>query len=801
LKKTNKQEIEALLTEIKAEAEQSVSDRYLMSADGSIPGNIESIVYRNSSNGYTVSNFNSEGSIISAVGIMPDVGEGDKLSLFGKWENNPRFGKQFHVSEYRVETPAETADIEKYLASGAIKGIGPKTASRIVETFGDDTVDVIENHPDYLAQIQGITPKRAREISEEFKSKSDVRTVMTFFRDYFGPSVTMKIYEKYGNEAVSTAKSKPFSLCDEIDGISFDAADGMAKKLGFATDAPERIAAGLRYKLEQNAYREGHTCLPEAVIVSAVASSLGVQKDSVTATLEAELKAGRLIAEKVRLSEDGKIAPQSALEKAGLAGPSSEASPGNGILTRLIYPADIFDHEKFIAGKLLRLNRGSISLDFGDIEKFIKNSEQRSRIVFAEEQREAIFSALSKGVLILTGGPGTGKTTVISALIGIYENMGLKLSLAAPTGRAAKRITESTGREAKTLHRLLEVDFTGGEESSDRDILKRFKRNEKNRLEEDAIIIDEVSMIDTPLMAALLHAVKPGCRLILIGDADQLPSVGPGNVLRDIIASGVLPTVALTKIFRQAEESLIVTNAHAINRGEMPVLTARDRDFFFISRNNDAEIARLTADLVSTRLPNAYGREETIQVITPSRRGMTGTENLNRTIQELVNPPAKYKREYKHGDIVFRTGDRVMQIRNNYEINWNYRSKTGQGIFNGEIGIIESIDIAGRFMDINFDGKSVMYEFSSIDDLEPAFAVTVHKSQGSEYDTVVIPIGDLPPVLATRNLLYTAVTRAHKRVIIAGRADVLSVMVSNEKHAARYTGLDRRLNEATVGKN
>ncbi|MCQ2427906.1 MAG: ATP-dependent RecD-like DNA helicase [Clostridia bacterium] len=796
MKKTDPKEIESLLAEIKTEDSRSESDRYLMSPDGSIHGVTESVVYRNSSNGYSVLNFNSEGSILSAVGIMPDVSEGDKLALFGKWEMNAKFGRQFHVDEYRVELPGSAADIEKYLSSGAIKGIGPKTAARIVEAFGDETADVIENHPDYLSQIQGITPKRAREISEEFKAKADIRTVMSFFKSYFGPSLTMKIYDKFGEKSVDLAKTSPFRLCDEIDGVSFDAADQMAKKLGFPSESPDRISAGLRWVLNKTAFREGHTCLPENVLINQASLTLKVPKQTVADAVESELKSRSLIAERVNLSSDGRVNSLTDAEKAGFDSLPGEENGKAGAVTRLIYPCEMYDHEKYIAGKLMRLSRGSVSLDFGEIERFIRFSEQRNGIAYAEEQRRAIFTALTKGVLVLTGGPGTGKTTVIDGLICIFENMKLKYTLAAPTGRAAKRITESTGREAKTLHRLLEVDFSDGDVGDDRDILKKFKRNEKNRLEEDVIIIDEVSMIDTLLMSALMHAVKPGCKLILIGDADQLPSVGPGNVLRDIIASGAVTTVALTKIFRQAESSLIVTNAHAINRGEMPVLNARDRDFFFMPKENDAETAALTADLVARRLPAAYGSEESVQVITPSRRGQTGTELLNKRVQELLNPPSKMKREYKHGGVLFRVGDRVMQIRNNYEIEWTTGARSGQGLFNGEIGLIEEIDAPGRFMGINFDGKNVIYDFGSLEDLEPAFAITVHKSQGSEYDTVVIPLGDVPPQLATRNLLYTAVTRAHKRVIVLGRTDVLARMVSNEKHITRFTGLSRRMAEA-----
>ena len=777
IKKTDRGELEEILEDIRSESAGEEAGRYLMKDDGSIPGTVESIVYRNESNGYTVVTFNSEGTVISAFGIMPEIGEGDRLSLFGNWETSARFGRQLRVGEYRVEAPLEKADIEKYLASGAIKGIGPKTAARIADAFGEDTADVIENHPEYLAQIPGITPKRAREISEEFKSKSDVRTVMAFFRSFFGPSLTMRIYDRYGEKSVETAKRSPYTLCDEIDGLSFEAADSMALKLGFDVASPDRISSGIRWTLNRVLFREGHTCLPEDRLIGAASSALSVAPEEIRPCLEREIGAGRLVSE--TLSADAGEDPSGAEEK-------------------LIYPAEIYDHERYIAGRLVRLCRGSMPVSLDDIERFIGISERRNGLVYAEEQRSAIRSALSKGVLVLTGGPGTGKTTVISALISIFENLGMDYTLAAPTGRAAKRITESTGREAKTIHRLLEVDFSSGEPNDDRDLLRKFKRNEKNRLDEDAVIVDELSMIDVLLMSALLHALKPGCRLILIGDADQLPSVGPGNVLHDMISSGVIPSVALSKVFRQAESSLIVTNAHLINRGEMPCLTARDRDFFFIPRESDEEIASLTAELVASRLPAAYGDGESVQAITPSRRGVCGTENLNRRIREALNPPAPWKREHRRGDTLFRCGDRVMQVRNNYEICWRTGGRTGQGLFNGETGVIESIDPSGLFIEINFDGKTVDYSFSDLDDLEPAFAVTVHKSQGSEFDSVVIPLGTVPPVLATRNLIYTAVTRAHRRVVIVGRAGVLAEMIANKTVSDRFTGLRRRLIEASA---
>lgn len=800
MKKAGKKELDRLLEDIKKEAPEALDDNYLMTEDGSIPGTVESVIYRNDMNGYSVITLNSGGVPVSAVGIMPDVGEGDRLSVYGRWEQNPKFGRQFKVNEYRTELPGEAADLEKYLASGAIKGIGPKTASKIVEAFGDDTATVIGEHPDWLAQIPGITPKRAREISEEFKSKSDIRAVMAFFRSYIGPSMAMKVYGRYKERAVETAKRSPYLLCDEIEGLSFERIDVLAGALGFARDCPERLSSGVRTVLCDLAFREGHTCIPYDRLLPAAAEFLGIPAETAEEAVKKEVAAGRIVAEDLPAGDavppcagPGVLTGETAVSSSGPVTAQEAGESGSGGFVSLLYPAEMYDHESYIAGRLCRLCRGSASLDIGDIETFISHSEKNQGIRYADEQRQAIFTALSRGVTVITGGPGTGKTTVISALIGIFGSMDMKLTLAAPTGRAAKRITEATGREARTIHRLLEVDMS---DEGGRDMLRSFRRNEKNRLEEDVIIVDEISMIDTLLMSALLHALKPGCRLVLIGDADQLPSVGAGNILADIIASGVIPVVSLRHIFRQAESSLIVMNAHAINRGQMPVLNSRDRDFFFIEKESDRDIADYVADLCARRLPAAYGPSESVQVISPTRRGTAGTEYLNTKLQELVNPPAAGRREHRRGNTVFRTGDRVMQVRNNYDIEWRSGRRSGQGIFNGDIGVITGMDNFGKFMDVSFDGREVVYDFSSLEDLELAYAITVHKSQGSEYDSVVIPLGDIPPVLATRNLLYTAVTRAHKRVIIVGKSRLIADMVSNSRTDIRYTGLVRRLLEA-----
>lgn len=760
---------DGLIDELSSRRQKGEAERKDKLEGDHIKGNIEGILYRNDDNGYMVATLLSDADeLVNIVGIMPGVSEGDRITASGKWENNARYGKQYRVLEYMTEIPTEAADIERYLASGAIKGIRTKTARKIVEEFGTDTVDVIENHPDWLARLPGITPKRALEISEEFKAKSDIRATVTFFREYFGPSMTMKIYKCFGKHSISIARDNPYRLCDEIKGIGFEKADTMAQKLGLALDSSERISAGLVYILSFNGMQNGHTCLPREKLIDAAAELLDVPEEAVSAELGRLVMQRRLISEKV--SEE-----------------------------TFIYDSSQYKNESYIAEKLIRLKRGAAPLDFKDIEAFIRKEEAQNRIEYADEQRQAIFNAMTSGVLVLTGGPGTGKTTVVTAMINIFESLGLEVALAAPTGRAAKRMTQATDREAKTIHRLLEVDFADSDSTEKRDdsALHVFKRGENNYLDEDAIIIDEASMIDTALMTALLKAIRPGARLILIGDADQLPSVGAGRVLCDVLDSGALPSLRLSKIFRQAERSLIVTNAHAINRGEMPRLDVKDRDFFFMPRDNDAQIAATVAALCAERLPRAYGDPEGIQVISPTRRGNSGTDKLNAVLQNAINPKGAGKKEYKFRDTIFRTGDRVMQVRNNYELEWTRYGKVGMGIFNGDIGKIKDINISEKYIEIDFDSREVFYDFADLEDLELAYCVTVHKSQGSEYPTVVLPLGSVPSMLCTRNLLYTAVTRAQKRVIIVGSEATVKAMVEGMRSALRYTGLARRLAEVS----
>ena len=727
-----------------------------------LSGSIERVIYANDENGYAICDLGTDtDDLVTITGTLPYIGEGDLVTVWGKWVHNPKYGRQFKVEQAEKQLPADKASMLRYLGSGTIKGIGPKIAQRIIDAFGEEAFDVIENHPDWLAEIQGITLKRAREISEEFKNKAGIRSAMLFFREYFGAVTTVRIYKKWGSSAVDVAKSNPYMLCEEIEGIGFERADRLAIKLGLALDSPDRLASGVKHLLTTNAHQNGHVCLPRERLVTGAAKLLGAPTEAVDEAISALIKEKKLCT--VYTNE-----------------------------VHYIYDKQSFEDERYIARKLTLLDKVCDVMNTENIDAFIKREERESGIQYAKEQRRAIFAALESGVMLLTGGPGTGKTTVVRALLHIFDSMGLKVALAAPTGRAAKRLSESTSCEAKTIHRLLE--YGGGETGGH----AHFQRCENNLLDEHAIIVDEASMVDNALMAALLRAIKPGARLVIIGDADQLPSVGAGNVLCDLLASGKFATVRLDEIFRQAQESLIVTNAHAINHGNMPRLDVKDNDFFFLPRTSDAEIAETVAGLCSVRLPRTYGEMGTkgVQVIAPSRRGETGTEHLNVLLQSVLNPASEYKREYTFREIVFREGDRVMQIKNNYDLYWEREDGSwGNGVFNGDIGTILRIDRSDEKMQIEFDDRLADYDFNMLDELEPAYAVTVHKSQGSEYPIVVIPLGSAAEMLLSRNLFYTAVTRAQNMVILVGREDKVRTMVENNRQSMRYTGLCRWLGE------
>jgi len=723
-----------------------------------ISGTVEAIIFENRDNGYTVFDMSSDegNDIITACGIMPGTVAGDKLKVMGEWTHHANYGRQFKVAYYEKQLPATANEILRYLSSRAVKGIGPKTAEKIVDMYGEDTFDVIENHPDWLAKVPGISQSKARDISDDFKEQFGVRSLMMFCREFLSMSLSVRIYKKWGGAALDIIKSNPYRLCEEFSGIGFERADALAKSMGLEVDAAFRIESGIRWVLGESSRQGGHSFLPHDKLAALCAAKLAVTIADAQAAIARMIEDKRL----VRTQIEGLDA---------------------------IYDKAAYRCEHSIGEKLTLLDRLCARLDEVDVERHIQRIELEEDKTYASLQRKAIRAAMNSGVMILTGGPGTGKTTVIRAVIRIFAFMDLKVALAAPTGRAAKRMSEATREDAKTIHRLLEMDY------SDEDTA-RFKRNENELLDEDVVIIDEASMIDMWLMDSLLKAVKPGARLLLIGDADQLPSVGAGNVLNDLIASEKFTTVKLTEIFRQAGESLIVTNAHRINHGEYPVLNAATSDFFFMNRAKDADISATLTELWKTRLPKAYGEAlcEGIQVITPSRKGIAGTQTLNRMLQEALNPPTPKKREKKVRELIFREGDRVMQIKNDYDLTWEKDGKEGVGVFNGDIGVIETINTAAEQMIIRFDERVTTYEFSKLDELDHAWAITVHKSQGSEYPVVLMPMySSCPPQLLSRNLLYTAVTRAKKMVILVGQPGVVHQMVDNNRQVMRYTGLLR----------
>lgn len=729
-----------------------------------VTGTVESVVYRNEQNGYTILEVSTDKKeLVTVVGTMPFVSEGENITVRGSYVVHSEYGRQLKADSFEKRIPEQPDAILKYLSSGVIKGIGPKTAEKIVEKYGADTFEVMSNHPDWLADFKGISPRRALEIGDEIRRQMGFYRLFDFCRDVVPMHVALRIYQNYGERAVEQLRTNPYALCGKIRGFSFTAADQIAMGAGGAPDARERVLGATVRVLERACETGGHACLPVKQVVIEVASLLELDPKEV-AEHEKDFVLEKQIGYLHRKADS------------------------------LLYINRFYEAERSIAGRLLQLDRACVRYRVEDMEPLVNRAMLESGLEYAAMQRKAIFEAASSGVLIITGGPGTGKTTIIKALIRIYESMGCEVALAAPTGRAAKRMAESTACEARTIHRLLEVEFR---DEADGDEGATFARNEHNLLDADIIIIDEASMIDMFLMQALLAAIRPGARLVLLGDCDQLPSVGAGNVLHDLINSGCFNIVRLTEIFRQGSESLIVTNAHRINRGEMPVTDARDKDFFFMKREGGALISTL-AEVTAKRLPATYGVSafDKIQVITPTRKGAAGTETLNQLLQAELNPPAKDKAEKKFRNVVFREGDKVMQIRNNYDLTWDEDGKERFGIYNGDIGVIGKIYDRQSYMMVSFDGREVKYGFDLLEDLELAYAITVHKSQGSEYPFVVMPVTDFPPMLMTRNLLYTAVTRAKTMAVLIGREDALSRMVENDREAVRYTGLCDMLQSA-----
>ena len=737
----------------------------------SITGYIDHIIFRNEDNGYTVMVLKgvSEEDELTCVGSFPVVTQGASVELEGNFTQHPVYGKQFQAVRLTEKMPEDALAMERYLGSGAIKGIGAALAGRIVRHFGDDTFQIVENEPERLSEVKGISEKKAREIAMQIAEKSDMRKAMMFLQKY-GISLNLgaKIYQKYGDSVYSVLQENPYRLADDISGVGFKIADEIAYRIGIHTDSDYRIKSGMVYTLLQ-ATGEGHVYLPKDELFQRAAELLGVD----SSYMEKHL---------VDLAMDRKIV---------------QKEQGDQIL---IYPAQYYYLELNTA-RMLRELDVFCPEDEKIVERRIVQIEKETGTVLDEMQKKAVQEAAGHGLLILTGGPGTGKTTTINAIIRYFEGEGAEIRLAAPTGRAAKRMTEATGYEAQTIHRLLELSGMPEDDREGQPI--HFERNAENPLETDVIIIDEMSMVDIHLIHSLLMAVMAGTRLILVGDENQLPSVGPGNVLRDIIRSGQFPVVELKKIFRQASESDIVVNAHKINKGEQVEINNKSRDFFFLKRYDADIIIRVVIALIQEKLPKyVEAKPFEIQVLTPMRKGLLGVERLNQILQRYLNPPDDSKKEKEIGQGLFREGDKVMQVRNNYQLEWEIRGRygipieKGVGVFNGDTGIIKTINEFAETAEVEFeDGRWAEYSFKQLDELELAYAVTIHKSQGSEYPAVIIPLLSGPRMLMNRNLLYTAVTRARKCVTVVGSEETFRDMIRNEKQQRRYSSLDQRIQE------
>ncbi|SER39816.1 exodeoxyribonuclease V alpha subunit [Butyrivibrio fibrisolvens] len=737
-----------------------------------IKGYIEHFVYRNEDNGYGVATVISDGDEITCVGTFRDADVGDTLEIEGELVQHPMYGDQIRVSRYTIIEPEDAQAMERYLASGAIKGVGAALAARIIKKFGEDTFRIIEMEPERLAEIRGISERKAIEIATQMSEKREARDVMIFLQRYgISDTMAVKIYNTYGGSVYTVMQQNPYKLAEDIGGIGFKTADEIAARIGFAVDSDFRIRSGILYVLQEGA-QEGNTYLPRTTLLKRTALLLRVDEDMIIPQIDYLAMDRRIV-----IRDEDRV-----------------------------YSSQLYGEERACA---LRLHDLNIHLDVDENSATVKAQldrihliEKKKNIELDDLQREAILKSASNGILLLTGGPGTGKTTTINTIISYFEEEGLDIQLAAPTGRAAKRMTEATGYEARTIHRLLEI--SGG--VSDDDAVRqtaRFNRDQDNPLEADVIIIDEMSMVDIHLFHALLKAVIPGMHLIFVGDSSQLPSVGPGQILHDLISCGKFATVVLNHIFRQAKESDIVMNAHYINQGQMPGLSNKSKDFFFLERSDYNIIYKHMIMLIRDKLPGYVDADPfDIQVLTPMKKGALGCETLNGILQQYLNPADPSKTEYMHGDRIFRVGDKVMQIHNNYQAEWEIIGKyniaidSGTGIFNGDMGRIVSITPVSSSLVVEFDEKRrVTYSFSNLDELELAYAVTIHKSQGSEYPAIVIPLLGGPRMLMNRNLLYTAVTRARKCVMILGSSDAIRQMVENEDQLVRFTGLQDQINE------
>lgn len=730
-----------------------------------INGIVEEIIYSNDDNGYTVCAIDSESEgMFTAVGYMPLLTEGESVSLSGVWTTHASYGEQFKVMYYEKVLPSDKQTILTYLSSGVIPGIRETMAKKLIEKFGNDVLNIMLTEPKRLAEIKGISEKKAVKIGHDFAEIQCMQNLIMFLQKYnVSPNMAAKVYKIFGSKAVEKIEENPYILAESVDGISFKTSDNIAFVRGMPKNSPERIRAGIKYLLTNAAYMSGHTYMPRSVLIEHCAYKLGVTEDEVANGLSELILSKDLFFDTIENEE-------------------------------VCYLSSFYFDELLLARKLVDMSQAvpMYTMSVEEADGIIKDIAAKSGISLAHEQRDAVLSALEYGVMVLTGGPGTGKTTTINTIIKVMEDLNLDIALAAPTGRAAKRMSEVTGLEAKTIHRLLKMTASDGENRQD------FEHNETNPLDADVIIVDEMSMVDINLMCSLIKAVKPSARLILSGDADQLPSVGAGNVLRDIISSGIVPVIRLGRIFRQAEESLIVVNAHKINNGEYPTLTKRDNNFFFLARHNAVNIVQTVMELCKTRLPKSYDIDPIadLQVLSPMKKGGAGVINLNKELQQCINPPLPSKQEYQYGQIIFREGDKVMQTRNDYDLTWEKSgsNEAGAGVFNGDMGIIREIDVKSKYMTVLFDDDRIVdYEFTRLDELDLSYAITVHKSQGSEFPIVILPVFHCAPMLMCRNLFYTAVTRAKDMVILVGDESAVRHMVDNNTERERYSGLAERL--------
>ncbi len=728
-----------------------------------VTGTVEEIIYTNPDNGYTVCGIDSaEEGLFTATGYMPFICEGESVALSGSWTTHPDYGEQFKTEYYETVMPSDEESILRYLASGIVPGIREATAKKLINHFGADILNIMLSEPERLAEVKGISKEKAKKIGVEFAELQSMQNIVMFLQQYnVSANMAVKIHNALGGRAVDMIKENPYILSDMVDGISFKAADTIAFNMGMPRNSIARIRAGIKNILRTAAYTNGHVYLPKSVLIEHAAYTLKVAENEVEAAISELIASKNIFKDNV----DNKA---------------------------VYYLYEYYEAEYYIARRLIAMSQNTqkFTMTEAQAEKAIDKLEEKTNVYLAAEQRNAVVTALSSGCMVLTGGPGTGKTTTINTIIKLLEDLKLSIALAAPTGRAAKRMSEVTGYEAKTIHRLLCTQRNSEGHSI-------FTHNEENPLTADVIILDEVSMIDISLMASFLKAVKHGARVIFSGDADQLPSVGPGNIIHDMIESKAIPVIQLNKIFRQAEESLIIVNAHKINHGELPDLSAKSSDFFFLKRKNPQESAYTVMDLFKNRLPKSYGVNpiSSIQVLSPTKKGVAGTVALNKLLQSHINPYDETRPQYVYGSTIFRVGDKVMQTKNNYDIIYTRENgEDGMGIFNGDMGIIENISVRDKCMSIVFDeDKTVEYPFTNLDELDLAYAITVHKSQGSEFPIVIMPVCSFAPLLMSRNLFYTAVTRARDMVILVGSEKTVQNMTLNNQYHQRFTGLYEKL--------